>query len=33
MQTSTVPNYPFQKIAIDLVGLVNFQLYDGNQYI
>ena len=33
MQTSSVPKYPFQKIAIDLVGLVNFQSYDGNQYI
>ena len=33
MQTSSVPKYPFQKIAIDLVGPVNFQSYDGNQYI
>ena len=33
MQSSTVPKYPFQKIVIDLVGPVNFQSYDGNQYI
>ena len=33
MQTSSVPKYPFQKIAVDLVGPVNFQSYDGNQYI
>ena len=30
MQTSTVSKYSFQKIAIDLVGPVNFQSYDGN---
>ena len=33
MLSSSVPNYPFQKIAIDLVGPVNIQSYDGNQYI
>ena len=33
MQSSTVPKYPFQKMAVDLVGPVNFQSYDGNQYI
>ena len=33
MQTSSEPKYPFQKIAIDLVGPINFQSYDGNQYI
>ena len=33
MLLSSVPNYPFQKIAVDLVGPVNIQLYDGNQYI
>ena len=33
MQSSTVPKYPFQKIAVDLVGPFNFQSYNGNQYI
>ena len=33
MQTSLVPKYPFQKIAVDLVGPVNFQSYDENQYM
>lgn len=31
--SSSVPNYPFQKIAVDLVGPVNIQSYDENQYI
>ena len=33
MLSSSVPNYPFQKIAVDLVDQVNIQSYDGNQYI
>ena len=33
MLSISVPNYPFQKIVVDLVGPVNIQSYDGNQYI
>ena len=33
MQASTCPKYPFQKVAVDLVGPVNIQSFDGNQYI
>ena len=33
MQASTCTKYPFQKVAVDLVGPVNIQSFDGNQYI
>ena len=33
MLSGSVPNYPFQKTAVDLVGPVNIQSYDGNQYL